>query len=148
MKSFWVLVLGILAMCAVAVRAKTDPGHPLLTAELESKLDARHARVGDKVVLRSSSIWKAADGSRIPSGAKLIGHVIGVKIHDRSDFDSRIEILFDRAEWQKHRNVPIHAQIEAIDPTRERPRSFFLEAPVVGSWGDTPQGGDGATGPR
>src|SRR5208283_2938527 len=47
--------------------------------ELIDKLDTKTAKTGDSVVIKTNSNVKTADGTEIPKGSKLIGHVTGVK---------------------------------------------------------------------
>ena len=49
-----------------------------VNAQLVGKLDSRTAKAGDSIVVRTESSVKTADGTMIPKGTKLVGHVIGV----------------------------------------------------------------------
>jgi hypothetical protein len=50
-----------------------------VSGELEGKLDAKTAKVGDNVVVKTKTSIKTADGTEIPKGAKLIGKVTKVQ---------------------------------------------------------------------
>ena len=46
-----------------------------LTGELQSALDARNAKVGDQVVLRTTQAIKSQGRTVVNKGSRLIGHV-------------------------------------------------------------------------
>jgi hypothetical protein len=50
-----------------------------VNVELVSKLDSKTAKVGDSVVVQTKASVKTADGTEIPKGSKLVGHVLGAK---------------------------------------------------------------------
>ena len=49
-----------------------------VSGELMSKLDSKTAKAGDSVVIQTKSSAKTADGTEIPKGSKLVGHVLVV----------------------------------------------------------------------
>src|ERR1700722_5524880 len=50
-----------------------------VSGELLSKLDSKTAKAGDSVVVQTKTSVKTADGTEIPKGSKLVGHVLGAK---------------------------------------------------------------------
>ena len=50
-----------------------------VNGELVSKLDSKTAKTGDSVVVQTKSSVKTADGTEIPKGSKLVGHVLAAK---------------------------------------------------------------------
>src|SRR5208283_4849207 len=68
-----------------------------VTGELEGKLNSRTAKVGDRVVLRTTEKVQTADGTVIPGGTRLEGHITQVQAHDSAHAVSQIGIAFDRA---------------------------------------------------
>ena len=53
-----------------------------MTGELEGKLDSRTAKVGDRVVLKTTEKVLTADGTVIPRGTRLVGHITQVQPRD------------------------------------------------------------------
>src|SRR5438132_13381059 len=49
-----------------------------LTAQLENTLDARHAKVGDRVVLKTTQAIKQSGEIVVPKGSRLLGRVTDV----------------------------------------------------------------------
>lgn len=87
-----------------------------VSGELQNKLDSRTARVGDPVVLKTTQKMKTADGTVLPRGTRLIGHVTEVQAHNSSHARSELGIDFDRAEMKHGQSIPIHSTIRSIEP--------------------------------
>ena len=84
-----------------------------LTSELQSTLDARNAKVGDQVVLRTTSAIKSHGHTVVNKGSRLIGHVTEVARNTKNNGESRIGLLFDRLQGGSL-NVPITATITSV----------------------------------
>ena len=54
-----------------------------LAAQLENSLDARRAKPGDRVILKTVSAVKQNGETVVPKGARLIGHVTDVQQQQR-----------------------------------------------------------------
>ena len=68
-----------------------------VSGELVSKLDSKTAKNGDDVVVETKSAAKTADGTEIPKGSKLVGHVVGVQ-SSKAGQNSEVVLQFDRAQ--------------------------------------------------
>ena len=86
-----------------------------VNGELVSKLDSKTAKTGDSVVVQTKSSVKTADGTEIPKGSKLVGHVMGVHPSGAGD-NSQVALQFDHIELKGGQNVPVHSQIQSIAP--------------------------------
>ena len=96
---------------ATAPVADMRPVH----AELVSKLDTKTAKTGDDVVAETKGSVKTADGTEIPKGTKLLGHVVAVQA-SRAGQISQVALAFDHAQLQGGTSLPIQSQIQAIEP--------------------------------
>lgn len=85
--------------------------------ELVGNLDAKHAKVGDPVVVKTTQAFTTAEGTRIPKGSKLIGHVSEAQAHGSGSAESRLGLVFDQAEMKGGESMPIHAVIESVSPS-------------------------------
>ena len=90
-----------------------------LAAELESTLDARKARVGDRVLLRTTEAIKENGRTVVKKGARLVGRVTDVQQKGRGQAESRVSLLFDRLE-SGSLTTPITATINSITQARSR----------------------------
>jgi hypothetical protein len=86
-----------------------------VTAELVSKLDSKTAKTGDSVVVQTKASIKTADGTEIPKGSKLVGHVLAAKPSAAGD-NSQVALQFDHFELKGGQNLPVRSQIQSITP--------------------------------
>ena len=93
-----------------------------LAAQLENSLDARRAKVGDTVVLKTTQALHQNGEVIVPKGAKLIGRVTEVQQRTKSNGESRIGVAFDRLQ-KGALNLPITASIVSITQARSQTRA-------------------------
>jgi hypothetical protein len=79
-----------------------------LAAQLENSLDARHAKVGDRVALKTTQAVKQNGAVVVPKGSRLLGHVTDVQQRTKNDNESVIGIAFDRLQ-KGSMEIPITA---------------------------------------
>jgi len=84
-----------------------------VAAQLENSLDARHAKVGDRVVLKTTEAVKQNGDTVVPKGARLLGHVTEVQQRTRENGESRLGVAFDRLQ-KGALDMPITATIVSI----------------------------------
>lgn len=88
-----------------------------VTGELDGKLDSKTARVGDRVVLKSLDKVQISDGTVIPRGSRLVGHVTEVQAYDPVHGTARIAIAFDHAELKNGQSIAIYTLIGGLVPS-------------------------------
>lgn len=86
-----------------------------VNSELVSKLDTKTAKAGDDIVVQTKESIKTADGTSIPTGSKLVGHIVGVKA-SQAGTNSQVALQFDHVELQGGKNLPVRSQIQSIAP--------------------------------
>jgi hypothetical protein len=86
-----------------------------VNGELVSKLDSKTAKTGDSVVVQTKRGIKTPDGTEIPKGSKVVGHVIAVR-PSQSGQNSQMALVFDRVELKGGKAMPVHSQIQSISP--------------------------------
>jgi hypothetical protein len=84
-----------------------------VAGELQSAIDARKAKVGDQVVLKTTEAIKSQGHTVVSKGSRLLGHVTEVSQKSESRGESRIGLLFDRLEGGSL-NMPITATITSV----------------------------------
>lgn len=85
--------------------------------ELVDKLDSKTAKAGDSVVVKTKDKVKTADGTEIPKGSKLLGHVTGVKASGGGSENSQVMLAFDRIELKGGQSLAIHSEIQGLSPS-------------------------------
>ncbi len=105
-----------------------------LAAQLQNSLDARKAKVGDQVVLKTTQAVKQDGEVVVPKGAKLIGRVTEVQQHTKSNGEARIGVVFDRLQ-KGALDMPITATIASISQARSQTRAMdsSLESETMSS---------------
>lgn len=84
-----------------------------VTGQLQSAIDARKAKVGDQVVLKTTQAIKSQGRTVVSKGSRLLGHVTEVSQKSKSSGESRIGLLFDRLE-SGSLNMPVTATITSV----------------------------------
>jgi hypothetical protein len=111
--------------------------------ELESKLDTKTAKAGDSVVVQTKTSVKTADGTEIPKGSKLVGHVMGVHASEAGD-NSQVVLQFDHVELKGGQSVPVHSQIQSIAPPVGTASAALSGPPSSGSSNPNTSGANGS----
>src|ERR1700733_3899582 len=135
MKTFRMLAVAILSTASLSLLAQQPPSSPAsgaeqaapstapaaalspVTGELMNRLDSKTAKSGDRVLLKTKSTVRTADGMEIPKGSKLIGHVIAAKPSSAVDENAQVALQFDRIELKNGQTLLIHSEIEALSPS-------------------------------
>lgn len=87
-----------------------------VNGELQGKLDSKTARVGDPVVLKTTEKVITPDGTTIPKGARLLGHVTEAQAHDAQHGASQLAIAFDHAQLKNGEKIAVHTLIRGVRP--------------------------------
>ncbi len=88
-----------------------------VTGELDGKLDSKTARVGDRVVLKTTQKVQTSDGTVIPKGSRLVGHVTAVQAYSKEHGAAQMGIAFDRAELKNGQSIAVHTLIRGVNPS-------------------------------
>ena len=89
-----------------------------VSGELDGKLDSKTAKVGDRVTLKTADKVQAGDGTLIPRGSHLVGHITAVQAHNNSDRAlAQIAIAFDHVELKNGQSVAVHSLIRTVRPS-------------------------------
>jgi hypothetical protein len=85
-----------------------------VSAELTKKIDSKDAKVGDSVEAKTTSEMRLADGTKLPKGTRLVGHVTEVSRKSSEEKTSHLAFGFDHAILRDGREVPIHAALMSL----------------------------------
>jgi len=88
-----------------------------LAAQLQSALDARHAKVGDRIALKTTEAIKQNGKVVVPKGAQLLGRVTDVQQQTKETGESHISLLIDQLR-SGSTEIPITANILSITQAR------------------------------
>jgi hypothetical protein len=94
----------------------SDQAGRTLPLELAKSLDSRKLKPGDPVEARVIDQWRAGDGTLVPPGAKVLGHVTQSSARAKGDTQSQLGIDFDQIALKDGRKLPLKASIQAVGP--------------------------------
>jgi len=118
-----------------------------ISAELAKKIDAKDAKVGDEVVAKTTSEARLADGTKLPKGSKLVGHVTDVQAKSHDNHDSHVAFAFDHAVLKDGHEVPVQTMMRSIAAPAPMAASTGSDDLMAGAGGGGGmQGGGGARG--
>jgi hypothetical protein len=108
------LALAIVLPCiGIAQDVKFEFGATLNVALCDT-VDARRNKSGDTVRAKTSEDLKAGGSVVIPRGTKLVGHVTEAQAAAKSTEQSRLGLVFDRADLKDGRQIALHATMYAL----------------------------------
>jgi len=107
---------------ATGAQSSLQPGHAAASiasmtsvqSELTSKVDSKNATVGQEVIAKTRQTARLADGTTLPKGTKLVGHITEVQSHGKGHADSALTMAFDRAELRDGRSIPLRSVLRSI----------------------------------
>ena len=120
-------------------RTATLPSGIAMNAELNSSLDSRKAKVGEKVEAHTTAAVELDGKTIVPKGAKLEGHVTEATARSKGDSGSTLAIQFDKAILRKGEEIPLDVMIMAVAAPVD---DFYAGSPGPGS---DPTAGVGAS---
>ncbi|HEX4008130.1 MAG TPA: hypothetical protein VHX60_18295 [Acidobacteriaceae bacterium] len=99
------------ATANATVQAQEAVGVP---AELSKRIDSKDAKVGAEVEAKTAADARLADGTRLPRGTRLVGHITDVTPKSHDSHDGRVAFTFDHAVLRDGHEVAIHAWMQAL----------------------------------
>jgi hypothetical protein len=94
----------------------TLPNGPAINAALNSSVDSKKAKVGDKVEAHTTDAMLDDGKEIVPKGAKLEGHVTEATARSKGDNGSTLAIQFDKAIPKKGEEISLNVLIVAVAP--------------------------------
>jgi hypothetical protein len=88
-----------------------------VSGELDGKLDSKTAKAGDRVTLKTVDKVQAEDGTLIPRGSHIVGHITMVQAHNSDRSIAQIAIAFDHVELKNGQNIAVHSLIRTVRPS-------------------------------
>jgi hypothetical protein len=90
--------------------------HGTFTVELTKTLDSKKAKVGDAVEAKLIAGITLPNGTMVPRGTRVVGHVTEAKARSKSDPDSSLGIVFDKFVRSGGEDTPVSGVIQAVAP--------------------------------
>lgn len=90
------------------------PDGAALNVELNSSIDSKKAKVGDKIEAHTTEALKNGSETVIPRGTKLIGHITAATARSKGDSESSLAIQFDQALPKNEAEIALNVAILAV----------------------------------
>jgi hypothetical protein len=91
-------------------------GHGSMPVELTKSLDSKKLKEGDVVTASIAANLHMKDGTDIPRGSKVTGHVTEAKARSKGDAQSALGIVFDKISLPGGKEMAIKGEIQAVAP--------------------------------
>jgi hypothetical protein len=88
----------------------------VMPVSLTTSLDSRKRKTGDEVVVKVGGAVTLKDGTVIPRGAKINGHVTEAKARSGGDAESSLAIVFDKIDLPDGKTLAIKGTMQAVAP--------------------------------
>jgi hypothetical protein len=110
------VALGLVSLSQQTTAAVEAATARSVEGDLINKLDSKTAKPNDPVILKTKSTVRLTDGTEIPKGSKLIGHVVAAKPSRPEDENGEVSLEFDRIELKNGRNIAVRSEMQALSP--------------------------------
>jgi hypothetical protein len=141
------MVLGLLLAASLCygqgpgAPAQAVVGHGAFPVKVTKTLDSSKLKEGDRVGVETSGSFKLPDGTLVPKGSLLDGHVTTAKARSKGDPDSQLTVMFDKLSLANGngKQLAIKGIVQAVFPPVEE-----AEPMMAGKATGAAGGGEGA----
>jgi hypothetical protein len=122
MRRFAVLVLATLAFSSwsfAQTPVSESVGHGAFPVKVTKTLDSGKLKEGDAVEAETAGSFKLPDGTLVPKGSKLVGHVVASKARSKGDPESRLTVAFDKLDVANGKQLSVKGVVQAVFPPAE-----------------------------
>jgi len=96
-------------------------GHGAFPVKVTKTLDSSKLKEGDAVEVETAGSFKLPDGTLVPKGSKLTGHVTAAKARAKGDSDSQLTVAFDKLDITNGKQLSIKGMVQAVFPPADEP---------------------------
>lgn len=101
---------------ASAPAAAPVTGHGAFPVKVTKTLDSSKLKEGDSVQLETAGSFKLPDGTLVPKGSKLEGHVMASKARSKGDSDSELTLGFEKLKIINGKELSLKGEVQAVFP--------------------------------
>ncbi len=94
--------------------ANSFKGRGVMPVALTKSLDSKKLKEGDPVLGRIMADLSLKDGTSIPRGSNVTGHVTEAKARSKNDAQSALGIVFDKISLPGGKDLAIKGEIQAV----------------------------------
>ena len=101
---------------APAQAVPTAVGHGAFPVKVIKTLDSSKLKDGDAVEVETAGAFKLPDGTLVPKGSKLTGHVTAAKARSKGDPESQLTLTFVKLNIVNGKELSIKGVVQAVFP--------------------------------
>jgi hypothetical protein len=123
-------------------------GHGAFPVKITKTLDSNKLKEGDAVEVETAGSFKLPDGTLVPKGSKLLGHVVTSKARSKGDSDSQLTLTFEKLNVSGTKQLSLKGGVQAVFPPAEEPMGPNMATAGTsqgGSMGGSAVGGGGVS---
>jgi hypothetical protein len=154
MNRMGIVVLGVMLAAALLCPAQVSTsapaqavpaavGHGAFPVKVVKTLDSSKLKDGDTVEVETAGGFKLADGTLVPKGSKLTGHVTSAKARSKGDPESQLTVTFDKLNIANGKQLSIKGTVQAVFPAPDQE----MDASIRGAATTAAGGSAGGVGP-
>lgn len=118
-------------------------GHGAFPVKVVKTLDSSKLKDGDAVEVETAAAFKLPDGTLIPKGSKLTGHVTAAKARSKGDAESQLMVTFDKLNIANGKELSIKGVVQAVFPAPDEQ----MDPSITGAATTAAGGSAGGVGP-
>lgn len=93
--------------------------HGAFPVKVTRTLDSSKLRQGDRIEAETAGAFRLPDGTLVPKGSKLTGHVTVAKARSKGDKQSELGIVFDAVRLENDGTMVLRTIVQALYPPKE-----------------------------
>jgi hypothetical protein len=106
---------------AAPAAATKAVGHGSFPVKLTKALDSNKLKEGEAVEVETVGSFKLPDGTLVPKGSKLAGHVVASQARSKGDAKSQLTVVFDKLNVANGKQLSVKGLVQAAFPPAEEP---------------------------
>lgn len=133
-----------------AAQPRIIPLGSTLVAEFAESLNVNKLKLGEKIKAKLAQDLISGGKLVARSGSNVLGHVSELKRRTKDDPESRLGVVFDKIQLNKHRELDFEAIVQAVAPpvlrrSRVDEPDQMMPPGVLSPSNSGPAGGNGST---
>jgi hypothetical protein len=120
--------------------APAGSSHGSFPVKVTKTLDSSKLKEGDAVEVEIAGSFKLKDGTLVPKGSKLMGHVTESKSRAKGDSDSELTLAFETLNVQGGKQLSVKGVVQAVFPPADED-----QGPNLSTMGTSAGGSKGGT---
>jgi hypothetical protein len=118
-------------------------GHGAFPVRVNKTIESSKLKEGDAVEVETAGSFKLPDGTLVPKGSKLAGHVTEAKSRSKGDSDSQLTISFEKLNVADGKQVLVKGMVQAVFPSSDEVDLGANAMPSTAAGGSTRGGSAG-----